>query len=381
MGPGDAVRVRAIDQLRGVAVLAVLLHHAPMGWSGAPSPPHWLRDVTAFGRYGVNLFLVISGFCIHMAWARQRDISARPAYASFWRRRLRRLYPPYAAAIALTAGCVMSTALLWGGPLVGIASWFGYESRRLLLTDIVVMLLLLQNLTLAAFRFGNGAFWTLALEEQLYALYFPFLGLRRRWGLAAALGLTASVAIVWRLVNVRAQMPEWWDFVGPARWMEWVLGAVAVERFVAARERASSAAVAVAIAVVAGAILLDPYAGLLPVAATGMLSRRALQDSLVGIACFVVVDVSCRRGLGSPRRSHAAGGLLAHLGTVSYSLYLVHGPVMNLALRAANACGVRSVIALLAARIGASLVVAEVFHRFVEVRFLTRRSPSQVVLS
>jgi peptidoglycan/LPS O-acetylase OafA/YrhL len=356
-------------------VLAVLFHHLPLAWSGAPRPPQWLQDVTAYGRYGVNLFLVISGFCIHMAWARQRDITLRPAFGAFWRRRLRRLYPPYAAAIAVTLGCVACAAWLWGEPSTGVATFFGYESGELLLVDLIVLLLLLQNLTLAPFRLGNGAFWTLALEEQLYALYFPFLRLRRRWGLAVAVALAAFVTIAWRLVNVGGHMPGWWDYVGPARWLEWVLGAAAVEAFLGARARASTVEVWLALAILSAAILVDPVGQLLPLGEPSIAWRRALHDSVVGLACFVVVDVSCRRGLGSPRVTHAAGDLLAHAGTISYSLYLVHGPVMNVAHRAGIAFGVQSVSALLAVRFGAALVVAEVFHRVVEARFLTRRRP------
>jgi peptidoglycan/LPS O-acetylase OafA/YrhL len=167
-------------------------------------------------------------------------------------------------------------------------------------------------------------------------------------------------------------MPPSWDLVGPARWLEWVLGAVAVEAFVAARKRASAAEVAVGLAILSVAVVVDPYADLLPLGATLLPWRRALHDSFVGVACFVIVTVSCRRGLGSPGVTHALGRLLAHMGMVSYSLYLVHGPVMSFAHRAARACGVESVGGLMVARLGAALFVAEAFHRLVERRFLTR---------
>ncbi len=84
-------RLRSIDALRGVAAVGVVLFHAheavpldPSRWFGA-----LLNGTLFFGRYGVWLFFVISGFCIHLRWVRKQRASLSPHinFLTFWRRR------------------------------------------------------------------------------------------------------------------------------------------------------------------------------------------------------------------------------------------------------------------------------------------------------
>jgi peptidoglycan/LPS O-acetylase OafA/YrhL len=72
-----------IDGLRGLAALAVVMHH--------------LR-VIPVGHYAVMLFFVISGYCIAAAVTAARRSAM--SFGSFMWRRLRRIYPPYFFAVA-----------------------------------------------------------------------------------------------------------------------------------------------------------------------------------------------------------------------------------------------------------------------------------------
>ena len=63
-------RLVCIDVLRGVAALAVLLHHIPhQAQDISPRLARYLFLPFDFGYVGVSLFLVLSGFCIHLAGA------------------------------------------------------------------------------------------------------------------------------------------------------------------------------------------------------------------------------------------------------------------------------------------------------------------------
>jgi peptidoglycan/LPS O-acetylase OafA/YrhL len=371
-------RLASIDALRGVAVLAVLLSHLPFSVSLAPSVGK-TPVVTSFGeslafildhgRYGVHLFLVISGFCIHMQWARRKDAAASVDLLGFWKRRLRRLYPPYFVALAMTLAGLFVLYSISGGGAAGWWARFGYASQGQLLIDVFLLLLLMQNLNGASMRVGNAPFWTLALEEQLYMLYFPLLWLRRVWSWRAALIVCGVVTVGWR--SLRPVLPEDlaspWLALGPSRWFEWALGAVAVEAYLGnitlPRVWSSlwfaGAWFGVALAVLDVPIVLG-YPRILPI-----------EDLLFGVAFFIVVNWAASQRLGATR----ATAWLAAVGVFSYSLYLTHEPVMV----AAKQLGLRfglGVAGTTVLRVLVPIACAWIFHRLVERKFMTASRPA-----
>ncbi|HEY2749634.1 MAG TPA: acyltransferase [Polyangia bacterium] len=325
----------SIDTLRGVAVLAVLLCHLPfsrelgggMHAAGNVSVfPDWLVAVLTRGHAGVNLFLVISGFCIHARFAR----GERASFLAFWRRRMRRLYPPYFVALIGTIGLAIMARRM--GIHVDVRP-----------VDLVLLVLLLQNVNGAADRIGNGPFWTLALEEQLYLLYFPLLWMRRRFGWIATIAAVALVTEAWRTFGGPPQL-------GPARWIEWALGAVAVEAWL-------------------GVIVLPWWCRSLFIGVVALaLALTTNSDGVYGIAFFILTNAA----VAAESRGHLARAL-AFVGVWSYSLYLTHEPV----LVAAKALGLRlhaDVAEIAILRIVVPMLVAYAFHRLVERRFMHRRS-------
>ena len=105
----ESRRLRGIDALRGVAALGVVLFHAvDQSKNALPNnlfdyPVRLVQSASSFGYIGVFLFFVISGFCIHLQWARAKAAGTEPdiRFGSFWKRRIRRLYPPYVLALLL----------------------------------------------------------------------------------------------------------------------------------------------------------------------------------------------------------------------------------------------------------------------------------------
>ena len=94
---------------RGIAALGVVFYHAiEQSDKVVPNnlfkyPVRLLQLGASFGYIGVFLFFVISGFCIHLQWARARANEQEPQirFGAFWKRRIRRLYPPYLITLAL----------------------------------------------------------------------------------------------------------------------------------------------------------------------------------------------------------------------------------------------------------------------------------------
>jgi peptidoglycan/LPS O-acetylase OafA/YrhL len=155
--PTETTRLRSIDALRGVAALGVVFFHAveqikqPLPNNLLDYPIRLIQFGSSFGYIGVFLFFVISGFCIHLQWARARAAGTEPdiRFGSFWKRRIRRLYPPYLIALVLY---LLTTAWAHG---LNVTHFFVY--------DIGMHLLMLHNLDPQTCYTINGVFWTLAI--------------------------------------------------------------------------------------------------------------------------------------------------------------------------------------------------------------------------
>lgn len=385
---GEAIgsrRLLAIDALRGVAVLAVFVSHLPFSMNSVPTAQHGAvpesvlpERVVALldhGRFGVHLFLVISGFCIHMAWARRKDDAAAVSFVAFWKRRLHRLYPPYLAAMILSIAGLYVLHSVLGGAGGSIANRIGYSSTGQLAIDLALLLLLAQNLNGASHRLGNGPFWTLALEEQLYALYFPLLALRRRFGWTATLTVVLTTTLVWRTLATfvfAGSLQETLLVVGPSRWFEWTLGALAVEAYLgrvtlpAWCRNGTAGTVLLAVAVAA---FDAPRFGV----PTSLVTPFG--DALFGVGLFVLVNYTCHVRWGEGARSSLASRFFAWVGTFSYSLYLTHQLVIVAAKQAALKLGLGPT-GVLIARMILPMAAAWLFFQIVERRFLNSSRPA-----
>jgi peptidoglycan/LPS O-acetylase OafA/YrhL len=157
----------ALDGLRAVAVLVVLLYHGGVAWAGG-------------GFLGVEVFFVLSGFLITSLLLAE-DQAGGLRLAEFWLRRARRLLP---ALLALVVVCCLYE--LVAGPTRAVPD-FG--------ADALSSLFYVANWH--ALRTNNGYFaqgalvsplqhtWSLAIEEQFYFCWPPVLMgalyLGRRW--------------------------------------------------------------------------------------------------------------------------------------------------------------------------------------------------------
>jgi peptidoglycan/LPS O-acetylase OafA/YrhL len=326
-------RLQSIDAMRGVAALGVVLYHAVSQTQKAVPhnllqwPVKLIQFLTSFGYIGVFLFFVISGFCIHLQWAKSKASSQEKPiqFGSFWRRRIRRLYPPYLIAFALF---MLMAALTTG---INVTHFFVY--------DVVMHLLMLHNLDPQTCYSINGVFWTLAIEEQLYLAYFLLLFLRKRWGWSLTLAVCALARVgwfffshaIWVSTGVGVPVPE----AAAVHWFTWALGAIAVEAafgLVKLPRWCRNLWLGGAAIVLASAI-----STLLPVTQKDTLPHNLgwlLMHPLWGFGFFVLVNraVSAEyawlgqlRERGAIRRLLAKSvGAAASVGVFSYSLYLTH---------------------------------------------------------
>jgi len=147
-----------IDGLRALAVTMVVLHHFTYRWTAEQL--HFASPVgvgVPFGSLGVDLFFVISGYCIAMTAERA------PNARTFWLRRLSRIIPAFTVCVLITA---LATRVL--DPVRAPASWSAVGANLLWLPAFSSHVPMV-----------DGAYWTLIVEMKFYLLFAIMLAAGR----------------------------------------------------------------------------------------------------------------------------------------------------------------------------------------------------------
>ncbi|MET8149638.1 acyltransferase family protein [Actinoplanes sp. NPDC049668] len=305
----DDRRVPGLDGIRGLAALYVVVHHCRLlAFPGYPADtgPGWLGWLI-HGRFAVVVFIVLSGFSLAVAPARRGwRLDGTLPYA---RRRARRILPAYWAA--LTVSALIATAV----PALPLSTPPTTES-------MLVYGLLLQDAIAAPAP--NGAFWSIAVEAFLY-LMFPLLLLaQRRLGPVATLALVVTpvvaAGLLWPGWSTAARATGYTLEMAPL----FTLGLLTAG-IVAASERVRSL----------------PWLGLSALAAAPVLTLIVLHDSVWTVSRYYWLDLAAGPAIAlflaavATRRPARLTRLLESrplvaLGGFSYSLYLIHMPIVAL---------------------------------------------------
>jgi peptidoglycan/LPS O-acetylase OafA/YrhL len=330
---GSRLNLRALDALRGVLAIYVLLGHCRwLLWAGHSvwmAAPHrrWMEPMvfaSATVRYGheaVMVFYVLSGFFIHLR-AANSSVDAPFSSVAFYRRRAHRVVAPYLFALGVTVVLDMIGRSVWpplyaastGDPLIdAVFKHSGYSWR-----SIVPALAMLP--TSLGYMFGsNGPLWSLGYEVVYYAAYPAWLALRRR-SMVAAYGVVpiASVAVAW------VPMPPF-----PSSVLEfypvWLAGAAVAEVMAAGGGRLSTPALSALFGAgfglhISGVVELTPEVPAVIYGTAAVMAFATMRESAVH---------------RWPLRA------LEYLGARSYSIYIVHFPFVMLMSAALFAHGGR----------------------------------------
>jgi peptidoglycan/LPS O-acetylase OafA/YrhL len=181
-------RIPALDGLRGLAILGVMINHFSPPYVSGPGH-RWIAYAFDNAWIGVDLFFVLSGFLITGILLRTRD---EPRYLrNFYARRSLRIFPLAFTTLAvcfLLATFVPSTQPHFGEARDHQLWWWFYASN---------LLLTLEN----GWVGGHLAhFWTLAIEEQFYLVWPLVVLLLSRRGL-----FIACIAMIFLAPPIR-----WW---------------------------------------------------------------------------------------------------------------------------------------------------------------------------
>lgn len=182
-------RIKPIDGLRACAVLGVLWAHI---WMFFDNIPFYLggKDINrflSFGGIGVDLFFVISGFCMYLMYAKKSETFSLQSYLSFFKKRWLRIAPAFYLAVIVESLIYLVKSGL-----------FPYQT--------MVSHLLFLNIFFDS-QILSPSFWSLATEWHFYLILpFLFIGLKGRYSLVSRVLLLCAICVGFRLYNYRGNL-------------------------------------------------------------------------------------------------------------------------------------------------------------------------------
>ncbi len=205
-------RIAPLDGMRTIAIIGVTFMHI---WSfGCDTPALWLpllhvdinRLLSAFGT-GVDLFFVISGFCMYLMYAGRYPEFHWRGFGRFLGSRFRRIAPTFYAA-ALVALIITRN-----------------EDGRSLLRDIATHLTF-TYLNVPGASPLAAPFWSLATEWQFYLLLPPFVVAAKRWGFWRTLAVGAALSFLASALGPTGDLAEYlqWSKQIAPRFVQFAFG-------------------------------------------------------------------------------------------------------------------------------------------------------------
>jgi peptidoglycan/LPS O-acetylase OafA/YrhL len=187
LAPASSRHLLALDGVRGLAILLVLIYHFTLGMSGSGLASRLCLKLTATGWCGVDLFFVLSGFLITGILIDAKESAHR--FRNFYARRALRIFPLYYGILIFVFLFLPLVAARPEGlaPLEDAGIWlWGYGTN------------ILASLRNAWFPLGH--FWSLAVEEHFY-IFWPAVVLwcdrRTVLSICASMVFIALVARLW----------------------------------------------------------------------------------------------------------------------------------------------------------------------------------------
>lgn len=369
-------RYPSLDFWRGIACLMVLVFHSTFYFAdlNQPAPDrlsHWIYAAIRCFWQGVPIFFVISGYCITAACENMQGSSAG-ARQYFWRR-FRRIFPPFWIFLGCAGVLVAGVGLMGHRHLfldtihpipspqdLSAAQWFG----NFTLTEIWR-----TQVTGGSRLFFIEPAWSLCYEEQFYAVCGILLFTARRRFFTGVLLVSLAVAVVAFIHYARregnAQFVDHLDgFFFDGRWLVFATGVLVYYRLVHASRRASHLIDALMVLGLAGAWIACRIEG-------SILAKELRVGLIFGIALIFL------RRREAIILNSAVLRPITWCGTMCYSVYLVHWPVVKLVSHILYLQGVRgawpTLLITLPVCAAVAIPLSWLFHVAFERRFLNTR--------
>ena len=311
-------RLLQLDALRGLAAVAVVLHHLRSAFE--PGPAKWYLLPFFGGESAVVLFFVLSGYVLSLPYWTGKS----GPYLPYLVRRLCRVYLPFAGALLLAA----VGAWWFGGKTPQLTSqltpWFGLTWHT-----PVTWHLLAAQLRMRPTPELNTAFWSLRFEMEM-SFVMPALCLLLRKGNAA--GMTAVGALAVASVPVMpAALQAHYFYQTLAVLVLFAMGATLAKSGAAVQRWFASGKIWSPLLLAFSILLFWQFSARWENVVSPQIQahfspyERTRTELLCGLGAVGII--ACALNIERFRRllMHPA---LEYLGRISFSLYLVHGTVL-----------------------------------------------------
>ena len=359
-GAASSAYVPAIDGLRSVAVLLVMLFHLY-----APAMPG--------GFAGVDVFYVISGFVVTKSLMGKEFKSLVDLITYFYVRRVLRIMPALLltllVSVMLYVAFVPESWLSSETPRVAKAAFFGVSN--------IVLALNTDNYFAPRPAFNPFTHtWSLGVEEQFYLIFPFFLYWYAKFPRWAFRGLVFASLLSLALCGVLSAIN--WQFafyLMPARFWELGLGMSLCLSFATWQAKLSRAPRTLQNGFLAGSLVL--LAATLPIPSSPRFPFPLALAPVLGTGGLIAYvcafpNSRCARALSS--------ALPVAVGRRSYSLYLWHWPIFVLLRWTAGL----ETLPTMAAGIVLTFVAGELSYRYVELggrrRHIASAYPRKLIL-
>lgn len=321
-----------LDGLRAFAAVYVVLHHIVLqkytvNASNLPIMEQITVSTFKYGHYAVNLFIVLSGYCLMLPVLNSNYELRSGGILTFYKKRTKRILPPYFLAM------LVSLILIYF--FVGTKTGTHWDmSIPVFKKDLFTHILLIHDLFHSTAFKINHAFWSISVEYRIYFL-FPFLLIIwRKRGPLAAIAATAIISLL-ILIAVKLIYPYFVDIRPNAGVNPYVIlfatGMFAADisyhdnRYVQLRQRMPWGIILLIMIMVVCFITMHPVGGEYGWEVT---------DILVGICSavlLVAISVPSEKKAGRNWiKKVLSWKPLVFLGTFAYSIYLIHAPLVQI---------------------------------------------------
>ena len=336
-----------IDGLKALAAQTIVIHHlmsyGPMGAAADALLPNLTAAVLYYGRWSVQVFLVVAGFLTAQALCAQPGVLDRPW--SLVARRYIRLIWPFGIAVTLALFAAELARFWTDDPMLPApATLVQYVSHWLLVHGV-----------LGQESLSTGV-WYVAIDFQLFVMTVLLLwsaqALRWPGWPPLLIGLLTMVSLIW--IRTWADWDNWAPYFYNAYGIGLLLGWLSLPEQPA---RAWARGMLIAI--------LALFAWQLMLTFNGRLVVILVTGALLWLASLPLGRTAAEWSIWQGR----LGQLVHYLGATSFSLFLLHFPVSMLINAAQDRFGWRSPVEGLLAMFVAwliSMAVADAFYRVVE---------------